>query len=280
MPTLQLISRNKQAGKLEICNQTTEKADLYILGDIVSDKWGKWCDEDTCPKDITDFLDGLGDVQEIDLHINSGGGSVFAGIAIYNMLKRHRAKVTTYIDGIAASIASVIACAGDRVIIPANGTFMIHKPANGYFLESLNADQLRNDADILDTCQKAIVQAYMVKAKEGITEEIVNALVNAESWLVGEEAGEYFDFEVEQDVQAAACASDFFRQYAHTPKGLGADMPEDHGEALEGSLYGRGIDALADVLLDRIRAREAVRKDEETEKIKNELLGDLCLFGV
>lgn len=296
MPTLQLISRDKQAGKLEICNQTTEKADLYILGDIVSDGWGKWCDEDTCPKDITDFLSGLGDVQEIGLHVNSGGGSVFAGIAIYNMLKRHQAKVTTYIDGIAASIASVIACAGDRVIIPANGTFMVHKPTNGYFLESLNADQLRKDADTLDACQKAIVQAYMGKAKEGITEDTVNALVNAESWLVGGEAAEYFDFEVEQDVQAAACTSDFFRQYAHTPEGLGADMPGNQGKApralgqpqennaaggsLESVLSGRGLDTLADAVLARIRAKEAARKDEETEKIKNELLGDLCLYGV
>lgn len=296
MPILQLKSQGRQAGRLEICNQTTEKADLYILGDIVSDGWGKWCDDDTCPRDITDFLSGLGDVQEINLHVNSGGGSVFAGIAIYNMLKRHQARITTYIDGIAASIASVIACAGDRVIIPANGTFMVHKPTNVYFLESLNADQLRKDADTLDTCQKAIVQAYMGKAKEGVTEDAVNALVNAESWLVGEDAAEYFEFDVEQDVQAAACASDFFRQYAHTPKGLGAGMQGNQGKApggsgqpqeddaagrsLESVLSGRGLDALADAVLARIRAKEAAQKDKETEKIKNELLGDLCLYGV
>ena len=68
------------------------------------------------------------------------------------MLKRNNARITTYIDGIAASIASVIACAGDRIVIPANGTFMIHKPTNGYFFTSMNADQLRKDADTLDIC--------------------------------------------------------------------------------------------------------------------------------
>ncbi len=289
MPILQLGNRGRQTGKLEICNQTDQKADLYILGDIVSDGWGKWCDEDTCPKDITDFLSSLGDVQEIDLHVNSGGGSVFAGIAIYNMLKRHRAKITAYIDGVAASIASVIACAGDRVVIPANGTFMVHKPANGYFLESLNADQLRKDADTLDICQKAIVQAYMAKAREGVTEETVNALVNAESWLVGESAAEYFDFEVEQSVRAAACTSDFFGRYAHTPAALHPapqkpeGAPDDTGkppaDAWEAVLSGRGLDALTDAVMGRIRAKEAAREADETEKIKKDLLEDLYLFG-
>lgn len=74
-------------------------------------------------------------MSSINIHINSGGGSVFGGIAIYNMLKRNSAQKTVYIDGIAASIASVIAMAGDRIIVPANATMMIHKPSNSYFLQ-------------------------------------------------------------------------------------------------------------------------------------------------
>lgn len=266
MPVLQFKNRNKQAGKLEITNQTDISADLNILGDIVSDDWGKWCDDDTCPSDISEFLKNLDNVQEINLHINSGGGSVFAGIAIYNMLKRHSAKITTYIDGIAASIASVIACAGDRIIIPANGTFMVHKPSNGYFFESLNADQLRKDADTLDICQKAIVQTYMTRAKEGVTEEQINDLVNQESWLVGEEVTEYFDFEVEKSVQAAACASDLYDRYQNTPENLrkSSDSTED----------------IVDAVLRRIQEKENALREEETEKIKNELLGDLDFYGV
>lgn len=242
MPVLQLKSRNKYAGKLEIRNQTTETAELNIFGDIVSDEWGKWCDDDTCPSDISEFLKNLEGVKKINLHINSGGGSVFGGIAIYNMLKRSQAHITTYIDGIAASIASVIACAGDRIIIPKNGTFMIHKPTNGYFLESMNADQLRKDAEMLDICQKAILQTYMSKVKEGVAEETIDSMINKESWLVGEEAAQYFDFEVEESVDAAACTSDFYGKYKNTPKS---------------------------------------RLENETdEKLKKELLEDLDMYGV
>lgn len=218
MPVLLLKNQKKNVGKLEICNQTEISADLNIFGDIVSDDWGKWCDDDTCPSDISDFLKNLEDIQEINLHINSGGGSVFAGITIYNMLKRNNARITTYIDGIAASIASVIACAGDRIVIPANGTFMIHKPTNGYFFTSMNADQLRKDADTLDICQKAILQTYMSKTKEGVTEEEINNLINEETWMVGSDTTDYFDFEVEDSVQAAACASNYFDEYSKTPR--------------------------------------------------------------
>lgn len=265
MPILQFHSRNKHVGKMEICNQTNTSADLNIFGDIVSDEWGKWCDDDTCPTDISEFLKNLEGVQEINLHINSGGGSVFAGIAIYNMLKRHSAKITTYIDGIAASIASVIACAGDRIIIPENGTFMIHKPTNGYFLESLNADQLRKDADTLDICQKTIVQTYMSKVKDGVTEEQINNLVNEESWLVGDQVTEYFDFEVEKSVQAAACASDLYSKYQNTPANL---------------LKVKDTEDIVDAVIRRLKASEDALRNEETEKMKKELLGDLDFYGV
>ncbi|MBR9938939.1 Clp protease ClpP [Lachnospiraceae bacterium Marseille-Q4251] len=254
---MQFKNKGKLAGSLEIKNQTQTSADLNIFGDIVSDEWGKWSDEDTCPSDISDFLKNLDGAEEINLHINSGGGSVFGGIAIYNMLKRSKAKVTTYIDGIAASIASVVACAGDRIIIPANGTFMIHKPTNGYFLESLNADDLRKDAEILDTCQKAILQAYMEHTKEGVSEDAVNDLINAETWMVGKDVTDYFNFEVENSVNATACQSDLFDRYKHTPEDLKRKTPDD----------------IADEVMRRL-------KDEKEQERKKALLEDLDFFGV
>lgn len=266
MPTLQFKSRNKDVGKMEIRNQTGTTAELNIFGDIVSDEWGKWSDDDTCPSDISEFLKNLDGAQEIIMHINSGGGSVFAGIAIYNMLKRNSAKITTYIDGIAASIASVIACAGDRIVIPENGTFMIHKPTNGYFFESLNADQLRKDADNLDSCQKAILQTYMGKAKEGVTEEEINSLIDAETWMIGKEAADYFDFEVEESVNAEACTSDLFERYLHTPKNF-LEKKDETGD-------------IVDAVLKRLQEKENALKNEETEKLKRELLEDLDMYGV
>ena len=112
---------------LTVKNETLTSADLYFYGDIVSDWWGAWTDADQYPEAIRDFLKEQ-DGKALNIYINSGGGSVFAGLAIYNMLLRHKGFKTVYVDGMAASIASVIALAGDRVIIPKNAFIMIHKP--------------------------------------------------------------------------------------------------------------------------------------------------------
>lgn len=265
------LGKSRNTGSFEIKNQTDTSADLLILGDIVSDEWSKWYDDDTCPSDITEFLSQLDGASEINLHINSGGGSVFAGISIYNMLKRCNATITTYIDGIAASIASVIACAGDKIVIPANGTFMIHKPSNGYFLTNMNADDLRKDADTLDICQKAILNTYMTKAKEGVTEDQINDLINAETWMVGNDVSDYFDFEVEESNQAVACASGFFDKYKNTPTNL-KKAKEEPQEEPQKSI---NADEVANKVIQILDKREKEKKDS----IKQDLLKDLDGFG-
>src|SRR5690625_4825000 len=111
---------------LAIKNQTNDKAELYIYGDIISGDW-KWEDSDVTSTEVRDFLKDIEDVTHLDIYINSGGGSVFTGMAIYNMLKRHKAHKRVIVDGLAGSIASVIAMAGDEIIIPSNAYLMIHK---------------------------------------------------------------------------------------------------------------------------------------------------------
>ena len=101
---------------MQLKNETDESVDLYLYGDIVSGWWGKWEDEDTYPAEIRDFLQSAGG-RDINVHINSGGGSVFAGMAIYNLLAHYSGTVTAYVDGMAASIASVIALAADRTVM-------------------------------------------------------------------------------------------------------------------------------------------------------------------
>lgn len=213
-------NRYREVGSIEIRNETAETADLCFFGDINSEslgEWQKYYPEDKAPKDVQDFLDQLDGVTKINVHINSGGGSVFGGIAIYNILKRHNAEITVYVEGIAASIASVIAMAGDRIIIPANAQMMIHKPSS---ITWGNADDMRKEADILDGCQKVILNTYMQHAKEGVTPEEINALIDAETWKNGEEWQEYFDIEVSEQSSAAACASDYFERYGNLPEGL------------------------------------------------------------
>lgn len=270
------------SGSFEVKNQTDTEADLYIMGDIVSDGWGKWCDDDTCPADILEFLKELDGVGTINLHINSGGGSVYAGIAIYNMLKRHEASVTTYVDGIAASIASVIACAGDRIIMPANATFMIHKPAVGYFLTSMNADDLRKDADMLDICQKSILTTYMSKAAEGVTEEQMDSLINDETWMVGTDVTQYFDFEIEESNQAAACKSALFEQYEKTPKALFAPVQEEteDGDSGNGNLKAQvQVQVDVDAVVEKVISTLKNQDDEKNKKEKEEILAQLWKYG-
>lgn len=200
----------------EVKNKTQTKADVYFYGDIVSDSWGKWTEEDRCPQDILNLLAECNGIEELDIYINSGGGSVWAGVAIYNILKRFNAKKTVHIDGLAASIASVIALAGDEVIMPKNSFMMIHK---AWCYTSGNADELRATADMLDTIEKSIVNIYMENAHEDIEESFVKELMSAETWLEAEKAAELFkNITVSESVEVAACISDY--RYSNTPNGI------------------------------------------------------------
>src|SRR5690625_6892672 len=113
---------------LEIKNLTNKTADLYIYGEIVDNTGWKWDEYDVMPNDVREVLEGLEGLDTLNIYINSAGGSVFSGLAIYHMLKRNNAKKIVHIDGVAASIASVIALAGDEVLMPSNAFMMIHKP--------------------------------------------------------------------------------------------------------------------------------------------------------
>ncbi|KEI18210.1 head maturation protease, ClpP-related [Clostridium haemolyticum] len=210
----------KNTGKIEIKNQTEDKAELYFYGDIVSETWQSyWFEEDKCPQDVSDFLKELENSKDVDIYINSGGGSVFAGIAIYSMLKRHKGKKIVHVDGLAASIASVIALAGDEVIIPSYANFMIHNPLC-FLFDSYNAKKLREVADCLDSCKENILNIYLANAKNDVTKEELSKLMDNETWMTGEEASKYFNITVEENIEAVACASNLFNKYNNVPKNI------------------------------------------------------------
>lgn len=221
-------SKNAEiVGKWIFNNADTERAELRFYGDIVSNSWQSyWYEEDKCPQDIVDFLSDLDAFQAVDIYINSGGGSVHGGLAIYNILKRYQGEKVVHVDGIAASIASVIAMAGDKIIIPRNAQLMIHKP---WSYVSGNADDMRKEAEALDSCQEAILEVYMKKAKSGISREEIEELINRETWMTGADAERYFVIDVEDAAEISACTSDYFSKYQKTPKALTA-APEDFSE--------------------------------------------------
>ncbi len=193
---------------LNLTNVTNDTADLYIHGNIVSSWWGAWDDADQYPSKIKNFLNGAKG-KKLNVYINSGGGSLFSGMAIYNMIKRHDGETTTYIDGIAGSIASAIALASDKVIMPSNATFFVHKPLVQRI--SGNADDLRKCADNLDVLQGALMGVYAENLAEGAKIEDVEELVNKESYLTAEETAKYFNVEVakaKSDLQYVASMFD------------------------------------------------------------------------
>ena len=194
-----------QNKKFDFCNlniNSSENAELFFYGDIVSDTWDRWKWEDTCPDDVKDLIDNIGD-KNIDIHINSPGGNVFAGFAIYNLLKNTKGKKTVYIDGVAASIASVIAMVGDEIVMPENAFLMIHKPSIS--LLGANATELAESIELLDKLEKGIIATYLTKANSDVTEERLSEMLAAETWLSASEASEIFDaINVSGAVQAVA----------------------------------------------------------------------------
>lgn len=167
-------------------------ADIYFYNDIQADGTnfftGEEVKSETSANALKAKLDQLGDISQLNIHINSRGGSVFEGTAIYSQLKQHKAHKTVYIDGMAASIASVIAMAGDEVIMSDVAMLMIH-PA--WAIAMGNAEELRKEADNLDTMTESIKQAYLSKTAGKISEEKLNKLIASETWLNAKECIKY-----------------------------------------------------------------------------------------
>jgi ATP-dependent Clp protease protease subunit len=165
---------------LKIENKSDGVGEIYIYGTITDEKW---LDEDVTPSWFKTQIDKLKNLKNINLFINSPGGGVFAGITIYNIINRLTADVTAHIDGLAASIASVVAMAADKIVMPKNALMMIHNPmgiAVGY------ADDMRKEAELLDRVKVPILSAYHVKTKN--EEKKISTMMDAETWMTGEEA--------------------------------------------------------------------------------------------
>lgn len=217
-------------------------AELYFYGDIVDDElvaayWGG-----SCPQEIADFVNGLDPNQPVTIYFNSGGGDVFAGLAIYNILTRHQGQKNGVVDGLCASIASVILMACDSRKIGTGAQLMVHDP---WTWTEGNAAQLRSTADNLDQAAESILDVYMTAAADGVTRDQIADLMHNETWLRGEKAAEFFRVDTVDSPAVAAAASALFGSYKHLPAALTAEE----------------------------------RAKEKQNQLRDELLGDLCLYG-
>lgn len=169
-----------------------KSADIFIYDEI--GYWG------VTAKIFASSLKALGDLDHINLHIHSPGGDVFDGIAIYNLLNSHPASKTVYIDGLAASMASVIAMVGNPIIMPENAMMMIHKP---WGITGGDANDMRDYADLLDKVEDVLIPSYAKKTGKS-TEELA-AMLGEETWMTAQECLEHgFADEISTAVQAMA----------------------------------------------------------------------------
>lgn len=199
-----------------------KSADVFIYGEITKYAWEEY--GEVSSTSFKNELDELGDdVEVINLYVNSPGGSVFEGVAIHNMLVRHKAKVVVHVDALAASIASVIAMAGNEIRMPKNSMLMIHNP---WTFAMGNAAELRKAADDLDRIGQSAIQSYLQKSGEKLDEDMLKELLDAETWLSADEAFTYglCDVVEEANQAAASIGEEFLQKYKNVPKKLNSQQ--------------------------------------------------------
>lgn len=170
----------------------TETSKLYIYDNVTAYgdfNWDTWDydDSETSANYFREQLGGIPETGTIELHVNSYGGDVKEGIAIYNLLKQHGAKKVCYVDGFAYSIASVICLACDKVIMGLGTSMLLH---NMSMYTYGNAEMLRKCADDLDVLMESNRQIYMSRAKN-LTEEVLIQMMDKETYLTPDQCLEY-----------------------------------------------------------------------------------------
>lgn len=238
---------------IKFYNKSEEDAQIDIYGEIGESFWG----ESKSASDFKKELNNLGDVKNIVININSPGGSVFDGLAIYNILKRHKATKKVYIDGLAASAASFIAMAGDEVIMPENAYIMIH---NAWSFGGGDKNELRKMADTLEQIDDTISNIYAEKT--GKEKEEMLSLMDEETWINGKEAFEMgFASKTEEEKKVAAKIGSFFMdKFKNIPRDL--QVKDEYREEPE---------TLEPVSIDEVSQEQK----EQFKNLKLKLLGGL-----
>jgi ATP-dependent Clp protease protease subunit len=186
-------------------------AEIYVYEDVGESWFGG-----VTAKQFAADLKALGAVETIDVRINSGGGDVFDGLAIYRQLVEHQARVVAHVDGLAASIASVIAMAGDEIRISESGFMMIH---DAWGIEIGDAAAMRKMADMLETTSSAITDVYAARTRAERTQ--LRTWMEAETWFTGAEAVDAGLADVmDENLRVAAHLDLSKHKFRHAPAAL------------------------------------------------------------
>jgi ATP-dependent Clp endopeptidase proteolytic subunit ClpP len=264
----------KNTNWYKIQTKADDVAEISIFGDIGASFWGDGVTPEAFKKDF----DAIKDAKEIHLLINSPGGNVFDGIAIYNIIASARQKVQTEILGIAASAASIIALAGSRLTMHEGSFFMIH---NAWGLAMGPADEMRKMADTLDKISGELINIYANHSD--LDEKEIISYMNNETWFTAEEAYEAgFADEVDEQVPAAASISvdPKIYGYKHVPDEIKANAadseknPPDNIRDLEALLRDAGY-SRKDAKRIAATGFEADQRDAEPEAPQRDVAEDV-----
>lgn len=220
-------NKGKETGYMEIKNSSDTIAELTIFGDISAEKW--WGDEVT-PTEVKELLDSA-EGRDLKIYINSPGGDAFAGVAIHNMLSRYSGKKEVFIEGLAASAASIIAMAGDIINIPKNAFLMIHRAAT---ITYGNINDIKETLNRLEKIDNTIAETYTLHSANDTTKEKFLELMDAETWLNGTEAKEYFNVNVTESIKMVASCndSDIWEKYKCLPNDIKNSIENSKSEKL------------------------------------------------
>lgn len=239
-----------------------QPAKLYFYGDIVSESWFcEWDSDARCPQEVADFLNEIDSNKDIDVYFNSCGGDATAGIAIANILLRHKGKKIGHVDALAASTASFILCACDEIEIGVGAEVMIHDP---WCYACGNAQDFTRYIEQLNQCKENIIDFYMRHANENVTREDFSEMMTQEKWIGTKEIEDIFDFKVnENSVAPAAAASTLLNRFKKVPEKI-KNKKDDETE----------INNIVARVISEIEAKEKEKKDAR-EKEKQAILASL-----
>lgn len=181
-------------------------------------------------KQFADDLKDLGKIDTINVRVNSPGGDVFEGLAIFNQLKRHPANVIIDIDSVAASIASVIVMAGDTINMAKNAMIMIHDP---FAISAGTADDFRKQAELMDTVKGTLVATYADRT--GMDADELSDLMTSETWMTAQEAkANGFIDTITEDLQMAARFD--MSRFKNAPKNIARAIPKAGSDIYRGKI--------------------------------------------
>lgn len=199
----------------------SKPARLDLFGTVGGSYWEDGFNE----SEFSDSMKGLKETQPLDVYINSPGGSVYTGMAILNLLKKHKGAVCIYVMGIAASAATLITSAPNaKVVMPTGSMMMIHLPA---LYAGGNKNELRKQVELLEKIEKNVVNVY--KEKTGLSEKEISEMIADETWMTAEEAVEKgFADEVDTETKIENSVSDkaFMFGGVSAPVGMFKKFPE------------------------------------------------------